>query len=296
MKRNKIAIYTAIFGDYDDLIIPDKEIKNCDFYCFTDNKKLKSDLFKIKNVTAFFSDPTRDARRVKTMSHRFLPEYEYTIWIDSNIHFKRFDIQKLCKKLLDKHDMAIHRHRFRDCVYEEAGECVKRKLDSSFLIVSQIIRYINEGYPIHNGLAETSVIFRRNTDLVKKINEEWWNEIKNGSKRDQLSIDYVAWKNNLKYHSIDDNVRDGKYFFANKHKKDKDGTVDSNVYKNNLEVQALKRENDIAEMSGDRVSIIDVRKKLQIMKREIETMKSSKFWKLRNLYLKFKNLLFLTKK
>lgn len=292
MKKNKIAIYTAIFGDYDELIIPDKEIKGCDFYCFTDNRKLKSDLFKIKNVTAIFSDSTRDARRIKTMPHRFLPEYEYTVWIDSNIHFKRFNIQELCKKLLDKHDIAIHKHRFRDCIYEEAEECVRRKLDRSVLIMSQIIRYINDGYPVHNGLAETSVVFRKNTDMVKKINEDWWDEIKNGSKRDQLSIDYVLWKNGLKYFSIDDSVRDGKYFFANKHKKDKDNIVESNVFNNNLKDEILKRENDVAEMSGSVISVKETIRKIKNIERELEIMKSSKFWRLRNLYMKIKNLIF----
>ena len=34
-----IVVYTAIFGDYDDLYEPLVRPKNVDFVCFTDNKK-----------------------------------------------------------------------------------------------------------------------------------------------------------------------------------------------------------------------------------------------------------------
>ena len=43
--------------------------------------------------------------------------------------------------------------------------------------------------------------------------ETWWNEIKYNSKRDQLSFNYIAWKNNLKFNYIEADARDNKYFF-----------------------------------------------------------------------------------
>jgi hypothetical protein len=41
--------------------------------------------------------------------------------------------------------------------------------------------------------------------------EDWWIELKYGSKRDQLSFPYVAWKNNLEHSPGDwkDNCSDG---------------------------------------------------------------------------------------
>ena len=44
---NKICVYTCITGEYDDL----KEIKNVekniDYYCFTNNKKIKSKTWNV---------------------------------------------------------------------------------------------------------------------------------------------------------------------------------------------------------------------------------------------------------
>ena len=287
MKKNNIAIYTAIFGDYDNLIVPEKEISGCDFYCFTDNENLKSDFYKIIKIERQFSDPTRDARRVKSMSHYFLSEYKYTLWVDSNIHFRYFNVQKLFNLFLSNHDVAIHTHRVRDCVYKEAEECIKRSLDRPFLIVSQIVRYINSRYPVNNGLAETSVIFRRNTPVINKMNEDWWREISVGSKRDQLSIDYVAWKNNTEYFRINESVRNGRYFFAEKHKKDKDDVVKSAVSINVLKDRVVKLENIILNMKKSGTSSSGTRR----LKREINIMKTSKFWKMRSCYLKIRGLI-----
>jgi hypothetical protein len=49
--RNRVAIITSIYGNYDDLKI--QNIKNkdlIDWYCFTDNKGVKSDTWKIINT------------------------------------------------------------------------------------------------------------------------------------------------------------------------------------------------------------------------------------------------------
>jgi len=295
IKKNKIAIYTAIFGEYDELIEPSKKIEGCDFYCFTDNENLKSDLYKIIKTKGEHSDPTRDARKIKILSHKYLPEYEYTLWIDANIVFRELDVKGMFNEFLDNHDIAIHKHNVRDCVYDEFSACMEIRVDSPAIMATQIVNYIKNNYPIHNGLAETSVVFRKNTNLVKKINENWWGEIKNNSKRDQLSIDYVIWKNKSNYFRINESVRDGKFFYAKKHKK--------NSYskrRKNLEINELKRKILEMESGSCKKCYMDEAKNLEIkiLKDKIEEkekliniMKNSVFWKTRNIYLRIKYLI-----
>ena len=287
-KKNKIAIYTAIFGDYDDLIEPPEEIKGCDFYCFTDNEKLKSKKYKIIKVKREFSDPTRDARKIKTLSHKYLPNYEYTLWIDANIIFRETNIQEMFNNFLSEYDIAIHKHDIRDCVYDEFNACLEVGVDSPTIMASQMIRYINERYPVHNGLAATGVVFRRNSDLVRNVNKDWWNELRNGSKRDQLSIDYVMWKNSTEYFRINDSVRNGKYFYVKEHK--------SNSYSKrseNLELNELRKKVMEIEGKNCKECYLDKKKiaEIEILKDEINNMKSSFFWKLRSFYIKYKSKL-----
>jgi hypothetical protein len=45
---------------------------------------------------------------------------------------------------------------------------------------------------------ETNIIIRKGKEFVKRLMEEWWQEIKKNSHRDQLSINYVIWKQGIK--------------------------------------------------------------------------------------------------
>ena len=70
------------------------------------------------------------------------------------------------------------------------------------------------GYPIDNGLITGMVILRRhNEEDCMTTMEDWWTEIKYNSKRDQLSFNYCAWKNNLKFNYMDGDSRNNEYFY-----------------------------------------------------------------------------------
>ena len=78
------------------------------------------------------------------------------------------------------------------------------------IINNQIERYKLDNYPAHNGLTRNTILIRKHNepDVIKTM-EDWWVEVKYGSKRDQLSFDYSAWKNDFNFthiqHDIDDN-------------------------------------------------------------------------------------------
>ena len=56
--------------------------------------------------------------------------------------------------------------------------------------------------PKNYGLNETNILLRRhNVPQIIKLMDEWWSYIEKYTKRDQLSLSYVLWKNDI---SIDD--------------------------------------------------------------------------------------------
>lgn len=217
--KNKVAIYTAIFGDKDDIKEPLEKIEGCDFICFTDNPNLKSKTFDVRIVRSTFKDPTRNARMYKILPHRYLSDYEYTIWIDGSVIVKKNKIIEIIASYLKEHDIATFMHPDRKCIYEEAEACIALKKDSSDIIKIQIENYKRTGYPEKNGLISSGIILRRNSSPeIVAINEQWWEQINKFSKRDQLSFNYVAWKNNLKYKVIPGNIYENYYFRIIKHK------------------------------------------------------------------------------
>ena len=174
----------------------------------------------------------RNAKRFKVLPHRYLQDYEYSIFIDGNMKVVG-NIDELIDKYLSDANVAFYSHNnnsldARNCAYEEAktifslGERNMKATpergmlnykDNPKIIKKQIDRYVDEGFPPNNGLITGMVILRRHneSDCIKAM-EDWWTEIKYGSKRDQLSFNYVAWKNNLKFNYMDGDSRNNDYF------------------------------------------------------------------------------------
>ncbi len=84
--KNNFVIYTALFGDYDELKHPLTENTcNYDFVCFTNQKDIKSDIWQIRFVEEANYLPNIANRKYKMLPHLFLKDYEESIYIDANV-------------------------------------------------------------------------------------------------------------------------------------------------------------------------------------------------------------------
>ena len=91
------------------------------------------------------------------------------------------------------------------------------KKDKKENVDPQIERYKREGFPKDYGLLQSNILIRKhnNEDCIKLM-EDWFNEVKNGSHRDQLSFNYALWKNeDIKIEYLDKYIYRSKWFFWN---------------------------------------------------------------------------------
>ncbi|MBN1617748.1 DUF616 domain-containing protein [Candidatus Dojkabacteria bacterium] len=212
--KKKIAIYTAIFGDDYDFLKPQPRFPNVDYFCFTDNKSTNSDLFKIIHFVPTSEDPVRSAKLFKVVPHLFLPEYEYTIWIDATVVMKDYSFINLFLDKLQTAEISFVKHPERNCVYEEAKACIELKKDNKEVINAQMLKYTKEGYPKNYGLLAGGIIARKNKSMkIIKFNELWWNEILHNSRRDQLSLVYSLWKLGIIPGVVDVELLQNEYFY-----------------------------------------------------------------------------------
>ena len=189
---SKSVVYTAIFGNYDTLSDPQAISKDCDYICFTDDYKLKSDVWGIRVIDLPIpNDYSRSNRYIKINPHEFLSEYEYSLYLDGNIVLK--GILEIAG-VLDDCSIAIEEHPCRDCIYKEAIECKRLELGVASEIDRQIEDYRDIDFPEHAGLWANWMIFRRHNepDLIER-EREWWEHIAKYSWRDQISFP-VAFK------------------------------------------------------------------------------------------------------
>jgi len=233
------VIYTSIFGGYDTLKDPIFLPKGYDFIAFTD-MNLESSVWEIRKKPTIYTDNTRNAKKYKILPHRFLSDYDISIYIDGNYVIKN-DVNELVEKFLQNANAAFYDHNQqplydkRNCIYQEAEAIfnfgninMKKNPKKDFLnfkddprvIQKQIKKYNSEGYPPNNGLINGGIILRNHNEKdCIRVMENWWEEIKYNSKRDQLSFNYAAWKDGFNFNYLEGHDRTNYYFNFLKHTK-----------------------------------------------------------------------------
>ncbi len=220
----KIAIITSIYGNYDNLKenhINDENDVN--WYCFTDNKNLKSDKWKIINEPYHLKDKDnykykeyynyydniKDDKiynmmcakyyKIKTHNIDILKNYDYYIWVDGSITL-RPDFIKNIKKILMNNDIKIinFKHSARDNIKDELNVSLPMNKYKSQKIKEQYDYYISNGFKDDYGLYENTSFVKKNDEQTNKIFDDWWIENLKWSYQDQISYPFVLYKSNKK--------------------------------------------------------------------------------------------------
>lgn len=206
-------IYTVITGSK-DLLSEDINTRGAHAVCFTDNPELKSDVWEIRLIPNLYKDVRRDSRTVKMLPHIFFPEAQYSLYVDGNI-ISKVPIQRMINEYLEDDDIAVFKHHTRDCLFQEAEECIRLGLDDKETIERHTERY--KGFPEHKGLYQCGVILRRHSPRIKRLNEAWHAQYCTGCKRDQVSFPYVLEKEGVSIFAIDSHAYLHDYFQYNNH-------------------------------------------------------------------------------
>lgn len=222
---NKKVIYSAVVGNYDTVKQPQVIHPEYDYILFSNT--VKEDyvgVWQIRCIDYSNLDNTRIARYVKTHPIELLPEYETSVWMDSNICICTDYIYKRVEELIERYVViSTIQHNRRDCIYDEAFVIINYAYDKESIVIRQMNYLVKNGYERNLGLCETGVLFRKHTPEVDYFNKEWWSLIDKYSKRDQLSFNYVLWKTKLNFEYLlpeGKSVRNVVDFKYAKHQKD----------------------------------------------------------------------------
>ncbi len=216
----KRVVYCVNLGGYDDLPIP-PEMEDCSYFLITDAAEIpEGSPWTVVSPTLQETDIKRQCLWYKTHPHWLFPDAEFVTWIDSNVECKSSSGQILiAHETLS--EIATFLHPDRDCVYEEALMIKKLKLDQAPIIERVLEQMKKDGLPKHYGLYETNVLFSRNQDLgVRAFFETWWRRIYLGSRRDQMSFTYSAWKEGIDITPLDARycAKNSRFFTKRAHK------------------------------------------------------------------------------
>lgn len=211
--EKKYVIYTCQTGNYD--YIPEQMVydtKMFDYFYFTDNPEIiVCKPWKVVDINRFekmfpeqiINNDVKKARFIKTHPHLFFKNYERSIWIDANMSFKINPIN-LIKMIDDKCVFTSVKHPHRNCIYQEAMAVLQLKKDNKQTVDSEIECIRHNMFPNNYGMIESGLMIRNHNDhRCISLMKQWWTMIENYSRRDQLSFNYVCWKNGFNYNAID---------------------------------------------------------------------------------------------
>ena len=205
---NLKVVYSANFGSYDsfkDLVSIEEGV---DYIYFTDNPKIKSDLWHVVLLDSKFLDSREMARAFKHLPHLFLSQYNSSLWIDAQLIINKSSINHIFS-FLNNNDFICFKHTRRNRVYKEALSCLRMGHESFYKIINQYISYRCAGFKDCEDLIESGVLARNHMKKnVSFFQEAWANEIFFRSIRDQLSFNYVASKTNFVYSFFSEKMSD----------------------------------------------------------------------------------------
>lgn len=198
--NDRIAVYTCIIGKYDELIEPLFVPNNCDFYAITDFEISKNSKWKRISYDQYLnvngmSNATIN-RFYKFFPYKIFKEYRYSIYIDGNFQVIS-DLTEHINRISD-HGVAFFLHSKRDCAYDEIKTCIDLGRGNKNKLVTYSQKLASNNFPSKYGLLACNFIARdHKKDKYKKIMEQWWIEYTKYVDRDQVSLPYILYKNDI---------------------------------------------------------------------------------------------------
>lgn len=177
-----------------------------DFHCFTDQKRLTSDLWNMHYIQELpvSGDVSKSAYHYKWKAHELfdVADYDIVIWMDASAYDVKLENIKAEVEKFKSMDTAIHieEHPSRSKSLKQECEinCRLNK-DNVSIMQAQVERYYKEGYKESLGILvpETGFSIRKFKDsrciaIGDKIIDEMTGTDR--TKRDQLVWNYAVWK------------------------------------------------------------------------------------------------------
>lgn len=226
------VIYSALVGAYDMIPQPEVVDERFDFVLFTNEvDEAKVGVWEVRPIDYKNRDTTRVARYIKTHPESLLPEYNVSVWMDMNVLIKTDYLYNRVVQLNAEGALVSSMwHPGNDCIYEEAFSVMHMRVERESVVLDWCPRLVKEGYPRHNGLCETNVLFRQHKKSeVAGFDAFWWDCICAHSRRDQLSFNYALWKKGIPCHYMMGEktcAKNSEHFEVIKHKDGKHNFCD----------------------------------------------------------------------
>ena len=196
-RKEKVVVYTSLFGEYDQLAPILTHQSDIDFVCFTD-QAISPKGWNVKKVKRTTPDNNLEAKRFKVFPWEQLKGYDYSLFVDANTILYG-NIDSLLNGYLLGEPFACWAHPERSNLVMECFAIFLQGKHPKQQTFKQLAAYLNKGSPVELGMVEASFIWRSHSSKeVQQLMKEWWSHILKFSTRDQPSLTYLMHMLNIR--------------------------------------------------------------------------------------------------
>jgi hypothetical protein len=261
------VVYTVLYGKRNRLLEqPVRRDSALDFIAFVDDDTVRSDTWTLRKRPPIIpTDLERSSRFPKICAHRFLPEYEASLYIDTKVRLKQRPEAIFDALLQDDDTIACILHDERTEIFAEAEAVIYNGFDRADICKAQLDAYRRDGYTSGAPLVWSGMLLRRHNDpRLQDSMERWFAQVLRYSRRDQLSFSYVAEKTGLKprTHAIPNRI--------------------SPWHEWPIETEADRigyRESAFESVEGDALDLAAAQMQISQLRRDIAALKESTSWR-----------------
>ena len=200
----KWVVFSAVFKNYDKVFPALHRMPGVDQVLFTDDPSLC--VTGWKTVPVDVRDfPSGKAANVhyRALSHRYLSEYDVSLYIDGNVRIIRQPLKLFAEFEASSADIGIFPHTDRNTVSEELTTCADFGLADTNVMRAEYTAHAADGFGDNVGLFDSSIIFKNHTSpRLNAAMEHWDRSFQHYKTRDQLSLPYIIWKHGLIVHRL----------------------------------------------------------------------------------------------
>jgi len=192
----RITFFTCATGGYERPLPFEGRVDGARYIFFSDKPEpVQQAQWELRSLAVEADTPIKTARRHKTQPHAILDECDIAVWIDGNIAVTGDVASLIAQTLENDAAFGVVPHPYRSNVKAELSALLDNDMDVGDVLRKQYARYVEEGFPDNGGLTETNfMVMDLRRPEARKALDIWWQEIKDNSRRDQMSFDYACWK------------------------------------------------------------------------------------------------------
>lgn len=201
----KVVVLTCILGNFDTPVDPMPQNMPFVFHRWTDE-----DFPPITGLT-----PRFQYRIPKMLGWQMFPGYDYYIWLDGAVTFKRPDCIDYYLSQLGDADMAFFKHPTRRNVRQEVAHIEEHlQLGKPYITTryknglhrEQLEEMFRDPTFKDNKLWASTGFIYRNTEEVRDALTDWWLHQARYFTCDQVVLPYIVYKHKLKVNTMNEPI------------------------------------------------------------------------------------------